>query len=220
MSAMRCSAPGRTDFDHSRSQLARGICPEPRTYLDSKARSEDDTKFHLKTLFAVVYFSVIAVTAVLAFQTSPVIWDYDSLFAYEFPSEADWQRHMAENRDQIVDGSEDPEFLNACYRGGWNRCLFNFQHGNTEWDYYWLKENKPHEISGNMVDTDRVAGQLGWRHCTDRLTLALNGESPETIKSRIRKFSREWISFVFALVFGILLLSVNYYLSRKRTTIA
>jgi len=168
----------------------------------------------------VVYLSALAVTAILAFQTPPIMRDYDNLFAYELPSAADWQRHLEENRDQIVDGSEDPAFLNASYRGGWNRCLSRFQHGYTEWDYYWLKENKPYEMSGNMVDTDRVAGQLGWRHCTDRLIVALDHESTESIKSRINKFSNEWISFAFALVFGILLLGLNYLLIRKNTSVA
>ncbi len=174
-----------------------------------------DTKLKLKTLVVGLYVSVVAVLAILSFRTTPIISDYDNLFAYEFPSPADWQRHLEENRGQIVDGSEDPTFLNGCYRGGWNRCLSNFQHGYTEWDYYWLSENKPYEMSGNMVDTDRVAGQLGWKQCTDRLHRALERESPDSIKSRIYKLSREWISLALALVFGMLLLSLNLLFSGK-----
>ncbi len=86
-------------------------------------------------LFVAVYLSVLMVTALVAFKTTPIIWDYDNLFAYELPSAADWQRHLDDNRDEIVDGAEDLSFLNDCYRGGWNRCLSNFHHGYTEWDY-------------------------------------------------------------------------------------
>jgi hypothetical protein len=163
----------------------------------------------------VLYVLVVAVLAILASRTTPIISDYDNLFAYEFPSPTDWQQHLEESRGQIVDGSEDPVFLNACYRGGWNRCLSNFQYGYTEWDYYWLSKNKPYEMSGNMADTDRVAGQLGWKHCTDRLIHAIERESPDSIKLRLYKLSRVWISLVFALVFGILLLSLTYLLGRK-----
>ena len=166
-----------------------------------------------------VYLSAVAVTATLAFQTTPVIWDYDNLFAYELPSASDWQRRLEENRSQIVDGAEDTAFLNACYRGGWNRCLSNFQHGYFEWDYYCFKEHKPSQLTGNMVDTDRIAGQLGWQHCTDRLTVALDHESSESIKSRIPKLSKEWISFISALFLGILLLCLNYFLGARQKRI-
>ena len=199
------------------SQLQHFHTPRLTQALSS---SGNDTKFKLKTLFVAVYLSALALTAVLAFRTTPVIWDYDNLFAYDFPTATDWQRHLEENSDQIADGSSDPAFLNACYRGGWNRCLREFQHGYTEWDYYWLKENEPSRLSGNMVDTDRVAGQLGWQHSTDRLTIALADESAESIKSRIRKLSKEWTTFAFALVFGILLLGLNNLTGRKSTPTA
>jgi hypothetical protein len=161
--------------------------------------------------------SVLALTAILAFRTTPVRWDYNNLFAYEFPSAASWQRHLDKNRHQIDDGSEDPKFLNACYRGGWNRCLSAFHHGNREWDYYWISENEPNRMSGNMPDTDRVAGQLGWQHCTDRLIVALKSETPQSIKSRIYKLSTEWLTFVLALVFGILLVGLNYFFGRNQS---
>ena len=162
-----------------------------------------------------VYLLVLALTAILASRTTPVSWDYDNLFAYEFPSSAFWRQHLDDNRDQIVDGLDEPPYLNDCYRGGWNRCLSNFQNGYTEWNYYWLKENEPHEMSGNMVDTDRIAGQLGWKHCTERLTIAIENESPESIKSQMRRLSNEWITFFFAMIFGILLFGLNYWLGRK-----
>ncbi len=119
-----------------------------------------------------MYLAALVVTALMAFPTAPIIPDYDNLFSYNLPSEPAWSAHLAENDDEIEDGSRDVDFLNACYRGGWNRCLSNFRHGYTEWDFYWLKDNKPFELGGNMADTDRVAGQLGWEQCTNRLRIA------------------------------------------------
>ena len=167
-----------------------------------------------------LHLCILVITAIMAFQTSPIIQDYDHVFSYKLPTESDWSLYLSENEGQITNGSRETEFLNACYRGGWNRCLSAFQHGYFEWDFYWIKENDPERMGGNMVDTDRVAGQRGWKDCTDRLKLALKTEQPESIKHRIYKISPNWITFSIAILFGISWIVVDILFNHKKRNAA
>lgn len=177
---------------------------------------DSPTKPTPRICFRLFYFVALVTTAVLAIQTRPFIREYDNLFAIQLPTEAEWSELLSANAYQIHDGSTDTDFLNSCYRGGWIRCLSNFDHGQFEWDYYWLKEYRPHELSGNMPDTDRVAGQLGWQRCTDRLRMAMKLEQPSTIRSRISRFSPQWVAFVFVVLVGGLILTFQAIVHRTR----
>ena len=138
----------------------------------------------MRTLWILASFSLIL--TFFSFDIHKVFFvDCDALGNLELPNDDEWQQVLIKNREQIKDGPRDRSFLNSCYRGGFNRCYRNFVSQNEMWNYQKIKKEKPWLLGGNMTDTDRVAGQLGWKDASWMLEKHLRTQDASTIRRKI-----------------------------------
>jgi hypothetical protein len=113
--------------------------------------------------------------------------DLQAVSPNRFPSQEFWNKHLEEHKKEIFDGSSDTDFLNTCFLGGWNKCITRFANNYSfmPWNYYVVQKVYPMDLGGNMADTERVAGQLGWKAATDEIEKTLINTSESTLRSRV-----------------------------------
>jgi hypothetical protein len=115
--------------------------------------------------------------------------DYSGLGAIEFPTQTEWNTVLEEHEAEIRDGSRNKFDLDNSYLGGWKQCFDRFSNGHLEWNYYELKENEPWQLGGSMLDTDRVAGNKGWKSASDLILVKLQQLSVDEVQSRLRRIN-------------------------------
>ena|GEM_PF-2101551 len=129
--------------------------------------------------------------------------DYETASKLALPSASARDTILENHKKEIVDARTDTAFLDACYIGGWNRCIENFlrDHENFEWDYDWLKTNEPYRLGGNMTDTDRVAGKASWNNASDSLKHAMKIDDEQELRSSFYRFNRNYIGLLAGFAF-------------------
>lgn len=137
--------------------------------------------------------ALIGCVVALAIVGSEGIFITD-VFAFgkmHFPTEREWEELLKERQAEIHDGSNEVEYLNACFKGGWTRCFENFISGFQPWNYQDVLSNQPELLSGNMIDTNRVAGNEGWKRASEVIEFELRSSNKELVRIRIRFFNRK-----------------------------
>lgn len=121
--------------------------------------------------------------------------NYAAFGSIRFPTETEWRDILKKHDDEIQDGERSKEFLDGSFLGGWKRCFEYFVYGGPhDWNYYMLKESQPWYLGGNMVDTDRVAGNKGWEAATQVIESELEQLPEDTVRSRIKTINpRLWL---------------------------
>jgi hypothetical protein len=123
----------------------------------------------LRSLFVVMLLASLLCATYLVFLEGVVYFDFNSISEIKYPSDEEWAEILDRHKGEIDNGSRNPVFLNECYFGGWVRCFDTFAQGNREWNFETLKATSQHLLSGNMEDTDRIAGNEGWKNASRRI---------------------------------------------------
>jgi hypothetical protein len=178
--------------------------------------------------FSLSKYILVLVLAVCIFLSSMVaseggyITDYTAFGPIPIPETSEWRYVLDSKKSEIETGSTDIEFLNSCFVGGWRRCFENFAGGSQPWNYEEILANEPWLLGGNMTDTDRVAGNEGWKRASEVIGIQLQTVSYESARNRVRYTNRK-VYAIAALVFLIFVWLVldtravnSWFAGRKR----
>ena len=132
-----------------------------------------------------------AATLVTIASEGFVVTDIFAFGELPFPSKREWESLIEARHAEIIDGSKNEKFLNACFEGGWRRCFEKFSVKDQPWNYKEVLLRRPDLLSGNMVDTDRIAGNLGWKKASDVIESEITSTSEEIVRGQIRYVNRK-----------------------------
>ena len=168
---MHAHKRAQLEHDHSGGQDVRRHVGCGNTILSEDVGQQmvaEVTKYLIHLPWIVAFFSIYLISNILGISEVFVI-DCNALDNVIFPTAEEWRYILKKNERQIEDGSQDVTFLDRCFIGGWRRCYENFAYDYELWNYQQVKKEKYWLLGGNMVDTDRVAGQQGWKAASETI---------------------------------------------------
>lgn len=117
------------------------------------------------------------------------VTDYEGLCSYAPPDSSEWRSTIERRGEVVEDGAFHSELLDESYRGGWNRCFDQFI-AKSVWHYSEVVSDPTLGLlGGNMVDTERVAGRIGWEDASRCIERGIEDSSERDMRQRVRIFN-------------------------------